>query len=712
MDGLSGDVIFTAAAPPEAPLDMPTQPYRGWDGRRRATRWFQPGAWAARLYMLLATGALVGFGAREMHAVVDAGGVTVAEWAFLALFTLTFAWIAFAAVGALLGFCMVVLAPRPRLVRDADGLTTRSALLMPVYNEAPERVFSRVLAMAEDLDRHGADHHAFEFFVLSDTTDPALLIEEQIAFQRLRASLPASQRAWYRRRAVNHARKAGNVAEFVERWGGRYDHMLVFDADSLMEAPAILTLVAAMEREEGLAILQTAPQVIGGETLFARLQQFAGALYGPVFAAGLAAWHGRDRNYWGHNAILRTRAFAAEAGLPEMPGKTPFGGHPLSHDFLEAAYLRRAGWGVRMLPFLPGSYEEGPPSLIDAAVRDRRWCQGNLQHARFLLKPGFALTTRLHLLTGIFSYVSALVWALLVTAGMVLAVQAKLTPTDYFTGEYALFPSWPKLDTERAVTMFLVSMAVLLAPKALGLLAAMLRGWFGWRYGGPVALSASALVELVLSALYAPLQLAAQARAVAAYFAGKDSGWKPQRRDDGSASWREVVQRHRGDTMLAILAGGACWLLAPEVAPWLAPTLAGLLIAVPLSSLSGSRGLGRALRALGLLVTPSERRPPGLAQRAHALCAAWPRPEGPCGLRAVLKGGEAARAHRALADRRAPPLTPAAALAEAKLTRAADREVLLAWLTPQEEAALLADPALVERAQRLPVPLREMARVS
>ena len=69
-------------------------------------------------------------------------------------------------------------------------------------------------------------------------------------------------------------------------------------------------------------------------------------------------------------------------------GKPPFGGHILSHDFVEAALLRRGGWAVRMADDLAGSYEDAPPNLIELAARDRRWCQGNLQHARLLGTPG------------------------------------------------------------------------------------------------------------------------------------------------------------------------------------------------------------------------------------------------------------------------------------------------------------------------------------
>jgi membrane glycosyltransferase len=122
------------------------------------------------------------------------------------------------------------------------------------------------------------------------------------------------------------------------------------------------------------------PLIVNRTSLFARVQQFASRLYGPMLSEGLAWWSGSEGNYWGHNAIIRTRAFAEQAGLPRLPGRKPFGGEILSHDFVEAALLRRGGWDVRMAPQLYGSFEECPPSLPDLIVRERRWCQGNLQH--------------------------------------------------------------------------------------------------------------------------------------------------------------------------------------------------------------------------------------------------------------------------------------------------------------------------------------------
>ncbi len=288
----------------------------------------------------------------------------------------------------------------------------------------------------------------------------------------MRERLP-DERVYYRRRRKNTARKAGNIADFVMRWGAAYPQMLVLDADSLMSGATIVRLAAAMEADPDAGIVQSLPLIVNRNTFFARLQQFAARIAGPVIAAGLAAWMGRDGNYWGHNAIIRTRAFADHCGMPDLPGKPPFGGHILSHDFVEAALIRRAGWAVYMLPTLGGSYEESPPSLIDLAARDRRWCQGNLQHIARAAEPAVSrFASRLHLINGIMGYLASPLWMAQLLIGIVLVLQSKFIRPEYFTAEFSLFPTWPRFDYERALQLFELTIAVLLAPKVFGMIAA------------------------------------------------------------------------------------------------------------------------------------------------------------------------------------------------------------------------------------------------
>jgi membrane glycosyltransferase len=380
-----------------------------------------------------------------------------------------------------------------------------------------------------------------------------------------------------------------------------------------------------MEANPSIGLIQTLPIITGGSTLFARLQQFASRVYGPLIAHGIAWWHGAEGNYWGHNAVIRTRAFAEHAGLPELSGRKPFGGPILSHDFIEAALLRRAGWAVHMVPALSGSYEESPPNLTDLAVRDRRWCQGNLQHIAILPARGLHWISRLHLLTGIASYLTAPLWLLFLLASILVTLQARFVLPDYFpTVGKSLFPVWPVIDPVRAMWMFVGTMGLLLTPKLLGFLVVLTRGAERRGCGGSLRLLAGLLLETLISGLLAPVVMLTQAAAVVAIFMGRDSGWKPQRRDDGALPLGETVRRYRGHTTLGIAMGSAAWLVSPSLALWMSPVVLGLVLAIPLALWTGGRG---AFARLGLLRTPEELHPPPVLARATSLACEFSRVE-------------------------------------------------------------------------------------
>ena len=509
MDALRPIEIATAAPvptiapgpamPPEKPLAMPVQALSHWSrAEERAPAASDPyrAPWLARLFVFAGAAALTAYGAYEMYQVVSVSRTTVLQWLLLFLFTVNFSWIALAFTSGLLGFVSLLRGPR-RLPPLPETLRSRTAVVMPVYNELTARTFAALEAMREEIEATGLGEH-FDYFVLSDSTDPDAWIAEERAFLAWRQELGADARVYYRHRPKNHHRKAGNIADFVTRWGGAYDHMLVLDADSLMTGECIARLALAMEEDPDAGIIQTLPLIINRNTLFARAQQFAAKVYGPVVAAGLSVWSGRDGNYWGHNAIIRTRAFAAHCGLPDLPGRPPLGGHVLSHDFVEAALMRRAGYTVYMLHDLPGSYEESPPSLIDVATRDRRWCQGNLQHGRIIGARGLKLATRQHFATGIMSYLASPFWLFQLIVGIALVLQTTYIRPEYFSREFTLFPQWPRFDPERALALFGITMAVLLAPKFFGLVLMLLNAEGRRRAGGAVRLVASTVIEILL----------------------------------------------------------------------------------------------------------------------------------------------------------------------------------------------------------------------
>ncbi|WP_267355217.1 MULTISPECIES: glucans biosynthesis glucosyltransferase MdoH [unclassified Methylobacterium] len=692
--------------PPDAPLAMPVQNLARWDGtaaHRPAHERRSP--WLARLWVFGGALALTAYGGWQMVETVSvSGSPTALQLALVVLFCLTFSWIALAFTSGLLGFAMLLRRERPSPTSPA-ALTTRTAILMPVYNEATARTFAGVEAMREAVEATGLGRH-FDWFVLSDSTQADAWIAEERAFLDLRHRLGPDARLYYRHRPKNHHRKAGNIGDFVTRWGGRYDHMLVLDADSLMNGPAIVALAAAMEADPDAGIIQTLPLIINRNTLFARLQQFAARIYGPVIAAGLSAWSGRDGNYWGHNAIIRTRAFAESCGLPDLPGKPPFGGHILSHDFVEAALIRRAGWAVYMLHRLEGSYEESPPSLIDVAVRDRRWAQGNLQHARVIGAAGLHPATRQHFATGIAGYLASPLWLLQLVVGILLVLQTATERPDYFGGA-GFSPVFPRFDPVRALQLFGLTMAVLLAPKFLGLILALLDRSVRQACGGGGRLVLSSLVEILLSALVAPVAMVVQSGSVMSILLGRDTGWNPQRRDDGSIPLRDIVGRHTWHTLLGVVAGISAFAIATSLFLWMSPTIVGLVLAIPISWASGQLGLGLALKRRRLLATPEEVAPPAIATRAAHLAA-----------RNVEAGFDEAdslavlHADPNLAETHAdmlPPgqhrprgaIDPDRTLAAAKIGEAETVAEAQAWLTPRERMALLHDPALIERLVRL-----------
>jgi membrane glycosyltransferase len=140
-------------------------------------------------------------------------------------------------------------------------------------------VFNRVRVIYRSLEKTGY-LDLFEFFILSDSRDPDAGRAAIRAWQNACRDLSAAGRLFYRRRRDNRGRKSGNIEEFCRRWGGRYTYMVVLDADSLISGRTLVSMVARMDADPRMALLQTWPVSIGGQSLFARVQQFAGSVYG------------------------------------------------------------------------------------------------------------------------------------------------------------------------------------------------------------------------------------------------------------------------------------------------------------------------------------------------------------------------------------------------------------------------------------------------
>ncbi|WP_457797359.1 glucans biosynthesis glucosyltransferase MdoH [Methylocystis sp. S23] len=702
------DPAAAAPTPIESRLSMPAQNLFKFDGKHlrkplAPSRWRTP--WIARLVTFGGGLALTVYGGWQMYKVIDVGGVTTLKWALLALFVLNFSWIALSFAASIVGFvALLSRRPSPGL---PESLREKTAVVMPIYNETPSRVFAALQTICEDVQATGLGSH-FDWFFLSDTTSPDIWIAEERAFIAIRRRLGPNARIFYRRREKNVGRKAGNIEDFVSRWGGAYAHMVVLDADSLMTGPTIVKLAAAMEADPDSGIIQTLPLIINRNTLFARVQQFAARIYGPVIAMGLSCWMGRDGNYWGHNAIIRTEAFARHCGLPDLRGRPPWGGHILSHDFVEAALIRRAGYAVYMMPTLGGSYEESPPSLIDLSIRDRRWCQGNLQHSRVLFAHGLSWASRQHFLTGIFGYLTSPLWLMQLLIGIVIVFQASYFKPEYFTSEFALFPTFPRFDAQRSLELFALTMGILLAPKFFGLLVAIYEPETRRGSGGAIMLLISTLFEVVLSALLAPIMMLIQTGHVVHIVFGFDTGWDPQRRDDGSVPFIDIVKRHRSHVALGALSLVAGLLISPSLVAWMSPTIAGLILAIPISWLTSQRWLGLVFRRAGVLVTPEETTTPPIAKRGKALSKALARADEDeiNGIVAIHADPELRALHEAWLPTRKPRqrgvITSDRAVAEAKIADAETIEDAVQWLNRGERLVALSDRALIGMIARLP----------
>jgi membrane glycosyltransferase len=488
-----------------------------------------------------------------------------------------------------------------------------------VHHEEPVRIAGTVAAIAEELDALGKAE-AFDVFILSDTRGAEEGTREEAAYRELKRALAGKIAVYYRRRVENTGRKSGNIRDWVERFGAAYESFVVLDGDSIMSGVALVRLARALEMKPSVALIQTVPRLSGGVTLLQRLTQFAANVYGSSIAAGLATWQGGDGNYWGHNAIIRPRAFASCAGLPELEGAPPFGGHILSHDFVEAALLTRAGWGVHMAPGLGGSFESAPPRLADLIVRDRRWAQGNLQHLSIVTQAGLGGMGRLHLAMGAFAYIVSAVWAASLAVGIVLALQGQQMLPSYFEDSETLFPIWPVIDPGAAMRLFLATLTIVLFPKALGLVLEIKRAHAAREVFGIPRAIAGVAVETVFSMLLAPILMMTQTASVVQIALGRDAGWKVQRREAGGMSLEEVARFHWRHTLVGALMAFLCWEASPGLLVWMAPVVLGLILAGPLNWLT-AQPAPPAISAI--LSTPEDRMPPSILLRVARHRALW-----------------------------------------------------------------------------------------
>lgn len=540
-------------------------------------------------------------------------GGTLVELGLLVLFALLYMWIAVGFWTGIVGFVLrLVGGDRYSLLKRHSGEAldatplAKTAIIMPVYHEPVHWTLSGLKAVYKDLERSG-HLDQFEFYILSDSRDPNVWLEEQATWYRLCQELGAEGRLFYRRRRVNLNFKSGNVADFLRRWGRRYRYMVVLDADSLLSADTIVRMVQLMEREPSVGILQTAPSIINGESLFARVQQFSNRLYSNLFAAGLAAIQMGDAAFWGHNAIIRIKPFMDHCGLRKLRGFGLFRGPIMSHDFVEAAYMGRAGYEVWLEPNLGNSFEESPPTLSDELSRDNRWSRGNLQHLWILLfGRRLRLAHRMALLNGVMAYLASPLWLAFLILTTVEAVQMTVASIDYFPeGHQGLFPLWPEWRPEWALGLALSTLSLLFIPKFLAILDAVIHGT-ARQFGGVWRLFVSVLAEIVVSVLLAPVRMMAHSRYVLGALLNVSLTWAGQNRTQ-ETSWRDAFLTQFPGMVVAAGWSAFAWSLDPMFFLWSLPVAIPLLLAAPTSVWLSRVSAGQALRRRGMLLIPEER---------------------------------------------------------------------------------------------------------
>lgn len=513
-------------------------------------------------------------------------------------------WLGICGANALSGFFILLLARDPaRFVLpvaadlERGDIPAMTALVVTIRNEPMELVLPPLRRLLDGLDAVGLGRRFF-VAVLSDSNDPAPIAAEEKEVAAFRAADPDPARILYRRRTRNVGFKAGNIMEFFDANEKRFEAAIMLDADSEMTAGAVLRLLRILAANPHVGIVQHLTAGLPAEAAFPRLFQFGMRAGMRVWATGQAWWQGDAGPYWGHNAALRVAPFRAHARLAPLPDGSPV----LSHDQVEAARLRAAGFPVCVWADDAGSSEKNPPTLPDFLQRDARWLAGNLQYVHLLRAPGFLPMGRWQLLQAILLFAGAPLYVamfLLVSLAVVL-------------GETAQVPN------SRVATLALAWPLTLYAPKLLGYVKILLSGTERARYGGARRFATGALAEIVFTLLLdAPAQLS-KTFAFVRVLAGRRPGWAAQNRSVRGVTWREAWAEFWPHTLLGVVAFAALAATSWSAALWAAPFAGGLLTAIPFCHLTADPRLSDWLRRHRVAAIPEELFPGQAACRSPA----------------------------------------------------------------------------------------------
>lgn len=607
------------------PIQRCSMCYRQVDSKKSFfSQWNEIKSLRRSIFTILVLGS-TWFGWDMVSIILNLDGSTYLKWAIVGIFTVLFGWISSSFWTSVLGFLTLIQKNDALAIGHSAGKSivsinpeTKVALVMPVYNEDVPKIFAGLEVMYRSLQQTG-QLDRFNFFILSDSNQEEIWKEEEAAWRKLCQKVEGFGRIFYRRRKIRIHKKSGNISDFCRRWGKLYKYMVPLDADSLMSGQLIMDIVKIMEDRQDVGILQTLPKGINQKSLIARINQFSSHLYGPLLAAGSHFWQLDESGFWGHNAIIRLEPFIRYCALPKPGGFGPFGGEILSHDFIEAALMRRAGWGVWLAYHLEGSYEEFPPNLLRELERDARWCRGNIQHLRLMFMKGFAFGHRLLFLNGNMFYFSAFLWfTLLVLMTFYATIDFFHTP-QYFSVHHTLFPQWPIQHRELSLNLLVVTTFFLFFPKILSVMWTIGSGR-SYLFGGPLCLIGSVVLETVSSIFLAPIRMLFHTWCVLINLVGGTSAWNKQSRHFRRTSFLEALKAHWIGSLIALVWAVIAFEINETLFLWISLVAIPLISAMMVSIVLSSPRLGIWLKSKGIFLSPVDVSPPQEAISLTHLC--------------------------------------------------------------------------------------------
>lgn len=529
-------------------------------------------------------------------------GFSATDVALLVLFAITLPWMVAGFWNGVIGFLIMRFSPDPiaavmplaTYIRGDEPVSATTAILLCIRNERPERMIRNLEPMLAGLYASGFGGY-FHLFVLSDTSDLHIAAAEEARFAVLAARWGGRIAITYRRREINTGYKAGNIRDFCKRWGNDYELAVTLDADSFMTADAVLRLVRLMQADSKLGILQGLVVGLPSTSAFARVFQFGMRLGMRSYTIGSAWWQGDCGPYWGHNAVLRLKPFVAHCALPVLSKDGIQDRHILSHDQIEAALMRAAGYDVRVLPEDGLGWEENPPTLLEFIRRDLRWCQGNMQYWRFLTLPGLKVVSRYQLGLAILMFVGSPAWIGMLVLGVV-AMALVDAPASF-------------IRADAGMALFVCVLVMWFSPKIASAVEILSRPELRRQFGGTGRFVATYAIETVYSILLCSILWFSHTIFLTGLLFGREIGWVAQTRDDHAVPFSLALHILWPHTLLGCAVLGALAVTQPAAIPYALLLTAGPALAVPFAVMSTWPSIGSLCTRVGIGRLPEETAP-------------------------------------------------------------------------------------------------------